>query len=106
VLHHRAAVEDALEGLAQLARGPRPGLQQVQDPSAAGIRPAEQRIYLRADEGVSYGTRMGHDLQHYRDIPIQPTGYGQSLAILALVEGLRHIETDAPRPEVRAAHMT
>jgi unsaturated rhamnogalacturonyl hydrolase len=39
--------------------------------------------------GVSYGTRMGHDLQHYRDIPIQPTGYGQSLAILALVEGCR-----------------
>ncbi|MDO5528332.1 MAG: glycoside hydrolase family 88 protein [Paracoccus sp. (in: a-proteobacteria)] len=36
--------------------------------------------------GVSYGTRMGHDLQFYRDIPIQPTGYGQSLAILALVE--------------------
>ncbi len=45
--------------------------------------------------GVSYGTRMGHDLQHYRDIPIQPTGYGQSLAILALVEGCRaheHLE--------------
>ena len=41
--------------------------------------------------GVSYGTRMGHDLQHYRDIPIQPTAYGQSLAILALVEGRRHL---------------
>ena len=38
--------------------------------------------------GVSYGTRMGHDLQFYRDIPIQPTAYGQSLAILALAEGL------------------
>ena len=35
---------------------------------------------------VSYGTRMGHDLQFYRDIPIQPTGYGQALAILCLVE--------------------
>lgn len=42
--------------------------------------------------GVSYGTRMGHDLQFYRDIPIQPTGYGQSLAILALVEALREAE--------------
>ncbi|AXC48873.1 glycoside hydrolase family 105 protein [Paracoccus suum] len=42
--------------------------------------------------GVSYGTRMGHDLQHYRDIPIQPTGYGQSLAILALAEACK--ETD------------
>ncbi len=39
--------------------------------------------------GVSYGTRMGHDLQFYRDIPIQPTGYGQSLAMLALVEALK-----------------
>jgi unsaturated rhamnogalacturonyl hydrolase len=29
---------------------------------------------------------MGHDLQFYRDIPIQPTGYGQALAILCLVE--------------------
>jgi unsaturated rhamnogalacturonyl hydrolase len=37
-------------------------------------------------QGVSYGTRMGHDLQFYRDIPIQPTGYGQALAILCLVE--------------------
>ncbi len=40
-------------------------------------------------QGVSYGTRMGHDLQFYRDIPVQPTGYGQSLAILCLTEGLR-----------------
>ncbi len=40
--------------------------------------------------GVSYGTRMGHDLQFYRDIPVEPTGYGQSLAILALAEGARH----------------
>lgn len=42
--------------------------------------------------GVSYGTRMGHDLQHYRDIPIEPTGYGQSLAILALAEGRHHCD--------------
>jgi unsaturated rhamnogalacturonyl hydrolase len=40
---------------------------------------------------VSYGTRMGHDLQFYRDIPIQPTGYGQALAILCLTEGLHHL---------------
>lgn len=39
---------------------------------------------------VSYGTRMGHDLQFYRDIPIQPTGYGQSMALLCLVEALNH----------------
>ena len=42
--------------------------------------------------GVSYGTRMGHDLQFYRDIPIQPTGYGQSLAMLALVEARKGAE--------------
>ena len=41
---------------------------------------------------VSYGTRMGHDLQFYRDIPIQPTGYGQALSILCLAEGLNHLE--------------
>ncbi len=40
---------------------------------------------------VSYGTRMGHDLQFYRDIPIQPTGYGQALSILCLVEALETI---------------
>lgn len=40
---------------------------------------------------VSYGTRMGHDLQFYRDIPIQPTGYGQALAILCLSEALHHV---------------
>ena len=40
---------------------------------------------------VSYGTRMGHDLQFYRDIAIAPTGYGQALAMLCLVEGLNHV---------------
>ena len=40
---------------------------------------------------VSSGTRMGHDLQFYRDIPIRPTGYGQALAMLCLIEGLNHV---------------
>jgi unsaturated rhamnogalacturonyl hydrolase len=43
-------------------------------------------------QNVSYGTRMGHDLQFYRDIPIQPTAYGQALAILCLTEGLQHLD--------------
>lgn len=43
-------------------------------------------------DNVSYGTRMGHDLQFYRDIPIQPTGYGQALSILCLVEGLATVK--------------
>nr|WP_210249657.1 glycoside hydrolase family 88 protein [Mesorhizobium albiziae] len=46
---------------------------------------------------VSYGTRMGHDLQFYRDIPIQPTGYGQALAMLCLVEGLHHVGKNEAR---------
>ncbi|WP_210451283.1 glycoside hydrolase family 88/105 protein [Pantoea ananatis] len=41
---------------------------------------------------VSYGTRMGRTLQFYKDIPLQPTGYGQALAILCLTEGLRHLK--------------
>lgn len=42
-------------------------------------------------QNVSYGTRMGRDLQFYKDIPIQPTGYGQALAILLLAEAVRHL---------------
>jgi len=65
----------------------------------AGLR-ALGVVLDNIDEGgvvgnVSYGTRMGHDLQFYRDIPIQPTGYGQALAILCLDEGLRHVGKDA-----------
>lgn len=66
---------------------------------AAGLR-AATAVLDRIDaggvlQGVSYGTRMGHDRQHYRDIPIQPTAYGQSLAMLALIEGCRATE-DTP----------
>ncbi|KAA0016016.1 glycoside hydrolase family 105 protein [Salinicola corii] len=39
---------------------------------------------------VSYGTRMGNTLQFYRDIPIHPTAYGQSMSLLCLVEALQH----------------
>ncbi len=64
---------------------------------SAGLRALEAvRANIDAEGvlgNVSYGTRMGHDLQHYRDIPIQPTGYGQALAILCLTEGLIHAES-------------
>ena len=36
--------------------------------------------------GVSYGTPMGHDLDFYRRIPIEPTAYGQGLTFLMLTE--------------------
>jgi unsaturated rhamnogalacturonyl hydrolase len=64
----------------------------------AGLR-ALKAVIANIDEtgtvlNVSYGTRMGHDLQFYRDIPIQPTGYGQALAILCLSEALQHVEAE------------
>lgn len=37
---------------------------------------------------VSYGTGMGRTLQHYRDIPLCPMAYGQSLVIMMLGEVL------------------
>ncbi len=39
--------------------------------------------------GVSFGTAMGHDLQHYKDIPLTSMPYGQAMAIMALGEFLR-----------------
>lgn len=38
---------------------------------------------------TSYGTAMGHDLQHYLDIARTSMPYGQAMAIMALVEYLR-----------------
>jgi unsaturated rhamnogalacturonyl hydrolase len=38
---------------------------------------------------TSFGTGMGHDLQHYLDIPRTSMPYGQAMAIMALVEFLR-----------------
>ena len=65
---------------------------------AAGLK-AVAAVLDNIDESgtvlnVSYGTRMGHDLQFYRDIPIQPTGYGQALAILCLSEALQHLKEE------------
>ena len=37
---------------------------------------------------VSFGTAMGHDLDHYRRIPLTAMPYGQALAMLSLVEAL------------------
>ena len=38
---------------------------------------------------VSFGTGMGHDLQHYKDIPLTSMPYGQAMAIMMLGEFLR-----------------
>ena len=37
---------------------------------------------------VSFGTAMGHDLDHYRHIPLTAMPYGQAMAMLCLVEAL------------------
>ncbi|SEN58543.1 unsaturated rhamnogalacturonyl hydrolase [Loktanella fryxellensis] len=75
-------------GLLKAARIGRAGA----DARTAGLRGVDYVLgQIGADGvvgGVSYGTRMGHDLQFYRDIPVQPTAYGQSLAILCLSEAL------------------
>lgn len=41
-------------------------------------------------EQVSYGTAMGANKEHYLQIPICPTAYGQGLAFLAMSEYLRY----------------
>ena len=41
-----------------------------------------------AVQGVSGGTGMGYTLQHYKDIIVTPTAYGQGLTFLMLTEKL------------------
>lgn len=60
-----------------------------------GMRAVAAVIANISDDGellqTSFGTGMGRDLQFYRDIPLTPMPYGQSLAMLALIEGLRRV---------------
>lgn len=51
-----------------------------------------EALYSQIDKdgtvlNVSYGTNVGHDLDHYRNIPIRPMQYGQGLAMMAVIEG-------------------
>ena len=46
-----------------------------------------------AVQGVSGGTGMGHTLQHYKDIIVTPTAYGQGLTFLMLTELMRQEHT-------------
>ncbi|WP_240421244.1 glycoside hydrolase family 88 protein [Paenibacillus periandrae] len=41
-------------------------------------------------QGVSYGTRMGRTLDFYKEIPVCPMPYGQSMTLLMLAESLHH----------------
>ena len=46
-----------------------------------------------AVQGVSGGTGMGYDLQHYKDIIVTPTAYGQGLTFLMLTELMQGVVT-------------
>ena len=74
----------------------------------ANLNPREKReepkkgldaLYNEIDENgtvqhVSYGTNVGHDLDHYRNIPIRPMQYGQGLAMIAIIEGYEALKEE------------
>ncbi|WP_207952114.1 glycoside hydrolase family 88/105 protein [Paenibacillus turpanensis] len=59
----------------------------------AALRAAEGVIACVEEDGtvgkVSYGTAIGMDDEHYKQIPIVPTAYGQALTIMMLTEVIR-----------------
>lgn len=65
---------------------------------AAGLK-ALQGVLDNIDEdgtvqGVSYGTPVFETLEEYKSIEICPMPYGQSMALLMLVEAMKHITTE------------
>jgi unsaturated rhamnogalacturonyl hydrolase len=59
----------------------------------AAIKAVKVVLERISEEGelldVSFGTAMGHTLQHYKDIDRMSMPYGQAMAIMALGEFLR-----------------
>ncbi|SMR60657.1 unnamed protein product [Zymoseptoria tritici ST99CH_1E4] len=56
----------------------------------AAVHAVFQRIDVDGElKDVSFGTAMGHDLQHYKDIPVTSMPYGQAMAMMMLVEVMR-----------------
>lgn len=57
-----------------------------------GVKALEALISNISEEGelmqVSYGTNVGRTMEHYKEIPLAKMHYGQSLVMLALMEGL------------------
>lgn len=61
-----------------------------QDSAVKAIKAVIERIDKDGElQEVSFGTGMGHNLQHYKDIKITSMPYGQAMAIMALGEYLR-----------------
>ena len=63
---------------------PAPKYQEMGELSARAV--LSQIDETGAVQGVSGGTGMGHTLQHYKDIIVTPTAYGQGLTFLMLTE--------------------
>jgi unsaturated rhamnogalacturonyl hydrolase len=64
--------------------------QDFQDASIKAIKVVIENISPEGELlNTSFGTGMGHDLQHYKDIPRTSMPYGQAMAMMALVELLR-----------------
>jgi unsaturated rhamnogalacturonyl hydrolase len=64
-----------------------------EDFQASAIKATKAVLQKINSEGelldVSFGTAMGHTLQHYKDIDLTSMPYGQAMAIMALGEFLR-----------------
>ena len=75
-----------------ILKGARLGLIEPQH-AAVGRQAVDAIIRRIAPDGtvaeVSYGTPMGLNLDHYRNIPLCPMAYGQALTLLALNETAR-----------------
>ncbi|KAH8726991.1 Six-hairpin glycosidase-like protein [Phaeosphaeriaceae sp. PMI808] len=61
-----------------------------QESAIKAIKAVLERIDEKGElQEVSFGTAMGHDLQHYKDIKITSMPYGQAMGLMALGEYLR-----------------
>ena len=72
-----------------ILKGVRAGLLENSCKEAA-LRAAEAVCSHIGEDGlvgqVSYGTIVSEDLDYYKKVPLRPTGYGQNLALIMLVE--------------------
>ena len=63
---------------------------EYEDVAIRAVKAVMQRIGTDGElRDVSFGTGMGHDLQHYKDIPLTSMPYGQAMAMMTLGEVLR-----------------
>jgi unsaturated rhamnogalacturonyl hydrolase len=64
--------------------------EKYQETAARAVRAVLDNITSNGELlNTSFGTGMGRDLQHYKDIPRTSMPYGQAMAMMALVEYLR-----------------